>query len=140
MRNPGNNANDTNSHSSDARSDRQPGVTIVRLPFRRPTAVERRVLSRQSAAQRALRLVAGLALLVGSGTGVLMLPFSVRTRPLTADEALFTAVSALSTSGLNVITPGVDLSLFGQIVLMVLMQVGGIGFMVGAVLVYQLLG
>ncbi|HEU5088925.1 MAG TPA: potassium transporter TrkG, partial [Roseiflexaceae bacterium] len=36
--------------------------------------------------------------------------------------------------------PGLDLSLFGQIVLLVLMQVGGIGLMVGAVLVYQLLG
>lgn len=81
-----------------------------------------------------------LALLVAVGTGLLWLPASGAERPLTLDEALFTAVSALATTGLTVITPGRDLSLFGQLVLLALMQVGGIGFMVGAVVVFRLLG
>lgn len=74
------------------------------------------------------------------GTALLMLPLSGATRPLSAGEALFTAVSALATTGLSVITPGRDLSPFGQVLLLVLMQVGGIGFMVSAVAIFRLLG
>lgn len=90
--------------------------------------------------QRALRLVGGLAALTGGGTGLLMLPISGAERSLRADEALFTAVSALSTTGLSVITPGRDLSSIGQVVLLLLMQIGGIGFMVGAVAIFRLIG
>jgi trk system potassium uptake protein TrkH len=90
--------------------------------------------------QRALRLVLGLGALVAAGTALLMLPLSAAGRPLTADQALFTAVSALATTGLSVITPGRDLSTFGQVILLLLMQVGGIGFMVGAVAIFRLLG
>ena len=52
---------------------------------------------------------------------------------LTFQEALFTAVSALAVTGLSTITPGTDLTFFGQVVLMALIQIGGIGFMVLAV-------
>lgn len=88
----------------------------------------------------ALRLVLGLATLVVAGSLVLMLPAAGGARPLTPNEAFFTAVSALSVTGLSVITPAVDLSLFGQIVLLVLIQLGGVGFMVLAVLILSLLG
>src|SRR5690606_14641158 len=44
-------------------------------------------------------------------------------------EALFTSTSALSVCGLAVIDLGADLSLFGQTVVMALIQVGGIGIM-----------
>jgi trk system potassium uptake protein TrkH len=87
-----------------------------------------------------VRVAAGLALLVGLGTVLLWLPISGAERQLTLSEAFFTALSALATTGLSVITPGRDLSLFGQVVLLLLMQVGGIGFMVGAVIVFRLLG
>ena len=95
---------------------------------------------RLSQSQRGLGLVGGLALLVGAGTLLLALPISGAERALTWNEALFTAVSAVSTTGLNVITPGQDLSLFGQIVLLVLMQLGGVGFMVAAIAVFRLIG
>jgi trk system potassium uptake protein TrkH len=88
----------------------------------------------------ALRLVLGLAALVITGTLLLMLPLSGGTRSLTLSEALFTAVSALSVTGLSVITPSQDLSLFGQSVLLLLIQLGGVGFMVVAVLIFSLLG
>lgn len=78
-----------------------------------------------------LRLVGGLALLIVIGTLLLLLPIS-STRPLTFMEALFTAASALSVTGLSVITPVQDLSLVGQILLMLLIQIGGVGFMVVA--------
>jgi len=88
----------------------------------------------------ALRLVGGLALLVIIGTGLLLLPASGGQRPLRLNEALFTAVSALSVTGLSIITPSTDLSLFGQLVLLALIQIGGVGFMVVTVLVFRLLG
>ncbi|WP_322820593.1 TrkH family potassium uptake protein [Chloroflexus sp.] len=86
-----------------------------------------------------IRLVGGLALLIVIGTLLLLLPIS-STRPLTFMEALFTAASALSVTGLSVITPVQDLSLVGQILLMLLIQIGGVGFMVVAVIIFRLLG
>jgi len=85
-------------------------------------------------------LVSGLLWLVLAGTILLMLPVSSAGRPLRPDEALFTAVSAVATTGLTVIIPGEDLSVFGQLVLLVLMQLGGVGFMVVAVLAFRLIG
>ncbi|TBL75388.1 TrkH family potassium uptake protein [Paenibacillus thalictri] len=44
-------------------------------------------------------------------------------------DALFMAASAVCVTGLSVINPGTHLSTFGQIVLIVLVQIGGLGFM-----------
>jgi trk system potassium uptake protein TrkH len=89
---------------------------------------------------QAARLVLGLGALVIVGTALLMLPASSSGHPLPLSKACFTAISALATTGLSLITPGSDLSLFGQIVLLALMQIGGIGFMIGSVLIFRLLG
>jgi trk system potassium uptake protein TrkH len=88
----------------------------------------------------AVRLVAGLALLVALGTAALLLPGIGARRPLQPNEALFVATSALTTTGLTLVTPGSDLTLFGQAVLLILMQLGGIGFMVAAAVALRLLG
>ncbi len=89
--------------------------------------------------QTAVRLVAGLALLVALGTLLLSLP-GVATRPLALNEALFTATSALAVTGLSTITPALDLTTFGQVILLILIQIGGVGFMAAAVIVLRLLG
>ena len=88
----------------------------------------------------ALRLVVGLTLLVVFGTLALRWPGCGSQRPLTWMEACFTAVSALATTGLSIITPGKDLSLAGQWVLLLLIQLGGVGYMVLSVAVFLLLG
>jgi trk system potassium uptake protein TrkH len=88
----------------------------------------------------ALRLVGGLALLVGVGTLALLLPGVGASGRLTLSEAMFTATSAASVTGLSVITPSTDLTLFGQAILLVLIQLGGVGFMALAVLTFWLLG
>lgn len=88
----------------------------------------------------ALRLVLGLALLVVLGTLALRWPGCGNQRALTWSEAFFTSVSALATTGLSIITPGKDLSLLGQWVLLVLIQLGGVGYMVLSVAVFLLLG
>lgn len=93
-----------------------------------------------SQSERGLGVVGGLAALALIGAFLLWLPVSGSQRQLTWNEALFTSVSAVATTGLTIISPGADLSLFGQIVLLVLMQLGGVGFMVAAITVFRLIG
>jgi trk system potassium uptake protein TrkH len=88
----------------------------------------------------AVRLILGLFALIASGTMLLALPWAGTNRPLTLSEAAFTAVSALTTTGLSVIQPSRDLTLFGHLVLLLLMQCGAVGFVVLAVSVFRLLG
>jgi trk system potassium uptake protein len=88
----------------------------------------------------AARLAMGLLGLVAAGTVCLHLPGVSSGRPLSWSEALFTAVSALSVTGLSLIQPGRDLTLFGQLILLLLIQAGGVGFMVMAVVLFRLLG
>ncbi len=87
-----------------------------------------------------VRLVLGLAFLVFTGTLLLLVTEYLSDRPLTWNEAMFTTVSALTVTGLSVIAPGRDLTIEGQIVLLILIQLGGTGFMALAVVFFQLLG
>ena len=87
-----------------------------------------------------LRLVFGLAGMIVLGTALLSLPGVGAKGELSLNEAFFTATSALTVTGLTIITPGSDLTLFGQIILLILIQVGGVGFMVTAVIVFRLMG
>ncbi|MFV0443199.1 MAG: TrkH family potassium uptake protein [Planctomycetaceae bacterium] len=73
-------------------------------------------------------LAAYLSLIV-VGALVLMLPISHAdpARPFSPLEATFTSTSAVCVTGLSVRSIGQDLSRFGQGVLLVLIQLGGIG-------------
>ena len=62
------------------------------------------------------------------GAVVLMLPFS-HIGKLTFIDALFTSTSATCVTGLVVKVTPEDFTLFGQFILVLLMQVGGIGYM-----------
>ncbi len=100
--------------------------------------------ARRQAAQAAVRvpvrLVSGLAFLVLLGTFLLILPPMGRQEPLKLNEALFTAVSALTVTGLTIITPYQDLAGPGKIVLLLLIQLGGVGYMALAITVFRILG
>ena len=87
-----------------------------------------------------LRIVLGLLLLIATGTVMLMLPVMGEERPLTFMEALFTATSALTVTGLSTITASTMLSLTGQIFLLFLIQLGGVGYMFSASVALLLLG
>lgn len=50
-------------------------------------------------------------------------------RPLSFLQALFTATSALCVTGLNVVDPSKDFNRLGQFVIMLLIQVGGLGIL-----------
>ncbi|MBM3778416.1 MAG: Trk family potassium uptake protein [Acidimicrobiia bacterium] len=74
-------------------------------------------------------LVAGLAVLIALGTALLLLPQASSGPPLSVVNALFTATSAVCVTGLVVVDTPVDLSVFGQLVVLLLIQVGGLGYM-----------
>jgi trk system potassium uptake protein TrkH len=72
---------------------------------------------------------------------LLALPFcSRRGDPLSPMDATFTAVSGVCVTGLSVIDIGRDLSPVGQIVLLVGIQLGGLGIMTFSTIGLQLLG
>ncbi len=75
-------------------------------------------------------VVSGFALTILIGTMVLMLP-NARVGPGGASflEALFTATSAVCVTGLTVVDTAVYWTPFGQIVILVLIQIGGFGIM-----------
>ena len=78
--------------------------------------------------QRAI--VLWFLLAIAAGTGLLSLPCAAPPgRPLTFLEAAFTACSAVCVTGLTVIDPGTALSTFGKVVLMTLVELGGLGVM-----------
>ena len=79
------------------------------------------------------------AVLILIGALLFLLPFAV-TREITFSDALFTATSAVTVTGLAVLDSGADLTLFGQIVLALLIQLGGLGLMTFAVIILGLLG
>lgn len=86
-------------------------------------------------------LVTGFILLIAVGTLLLKLPIAVtKGVHLSFIDALFTATSALCVTGLTVVDTGTTFSLFGQVVIMTLVFVGGIGFMTVATLIYMVLG
>lgn len=75
------------------------------------------------------------------GTLLLMLPLAtVDARGLPWIDAMFMATSALCVTGLVVVDTGTVLSRFGQLVILVLMQIGGLGFMSLAAMIAILLG
>lgn len=73
-------------------------------------------------------IVSSFALLILAGTVLLMLPFSSKAGHVTGPlEALFTATSATCVTGLVVFDTYVYWSVFGQIVILTLIQLGGLG-------------
>ncbi len=63
------------------------------------------------------------------GTVLLMLPRTTLLAPLSFVDALFMATSAVCITGLTVTDISTNFSLFGQTVIMLLIQVGGLGIM-----------
>ena len=75
------------------------------------------------------RLIAlGFLSVIAAGTILLCLPVSRSGRtPVPPLDALFSAVSAVCVTGLVTVDTGTAYSLFGQIVIAVLIQIGGLG-------------
>jgi len=75
------------------------------------------------------------AFLVTVGTALLMLPIATNDGSATRFiDALFTATSAACVTGLTVLDTATHWSPFGQVVILVLIQIGGFGIMAGSTL------
>src|SRR5574342_593540 len=82
-------------------------------------------------------LVLGFIIITLTGTFLLMLPAaSVNGTSQSFIDALFTATSGVSTTGLVVVDTGSYYTLFGQWVILILIQIGGLGYMVFIVMVF----
>ncbi len=86
-------------------------------------------------------LTVGFALIVLIGASLLSLPFATRSNePLAFFDALFTATSATCVTGLSLFDTYSTFTWFGQAVILLLIQIGGLGFMTVSILVAILLG
>lgn len=74
-------------------------------------------------------VAAGYAAVILAGTLLLLLPISAREGMTTPLQALFTSVSASCVTGLALVDTAVHWSIFGQMVILCLIQIGGLGFM-----------
>lgn len=75
-------------------------------------------------------LVCGFVAVIALGTVLLCLPLAARTGTWTSPlDSAFTAVSATCVTGLSVFDTWEHWSLFGQLVILLLIQIGGLGFM-----------
>ena len=82
-------------------------------------------------------IIFGFLLLILAGTLLLMLPFSTREWGGAAfPDALFTATSATCVTGLVIHDTASYWSLFGQLVILFLIQVGGMGVVTMAVAIF----
>ena len=86
-------------------------------------------------------LALGFLAVILLGTVLLALPAASRNgKGIGLFDSLFTATSAVCVTGLVAVDTGTTFSLFGQVILLVLIQVGGLGFMVFATMIMVALG
>ncbi|GEO68701.1 TrkH family potassium uptake protein [Levilactobacillus acidifarinae] len=86
------------------------------------------------------KMVFGFILIIAVGTILLSLPAATRTgqgTPLI--DVLFTAASATCITGLTVVNTAAHWSVFGQLVILGMAEVGALGYMTFAVLLFNLI-
>ena len=85
-------------------------------------------------------LVGGFALLILIGAILLATPWASGPNKLPFIDALFTSTSAVCVTGLTVVDTGLAFSFFGQVLIVVLIQSGGLGIMTFAAIAFQMFG
>ena len=87
-----------------------------------------------------LVFIYGFASFIAIGTLILALPAASAAGQWTpVPDALFTSTSAVCVTGLVVVDTGTYWSTFGQVVILLLIQLGGFGFMTSSTLLLLLL-
>ena len=88
-----------------------------------------------------VRIIAvGYLMVIVAGTLLLLLPFATAIGKSTDFlTALFTATTSTCVTGLVVVDTGTHWSLFGQLVILLMIQVGGLGFMTMGMLLAMML-
>jgi trk system potassium uptake protein TrkH len=129
----------------DMPSGHLPGNRVIRRRLRStqiiplPAPVERsQVLSPQDYARR---FVAAFLALIAIGTLILSLPIANEGgQDVGWIDAMFTAVSALAVTGLVTVDSQAQWSFIGEVTILLLIQIGGLGFTVGASILLVTMG
>ncbi|WP_157252108.1 TrkH family potassium uptake protein [Nonomuraea typhae] len=108
------------------------------MPFTRRARWSAALLSRFH--HPAQIVVTSFGLLVLAGTILLLQPISTVGKPAGVVEALFTATSAVTVTGLAIVDTQSHWSVFGEVVIAALVQVGGLGIMTFATVFAVLIG
>ncbi|MCB0173756.1 MAG: hypothetical protein KDI02_01025 [Anaerolineae bacterium] len=86
-------------------------------------------------------LILGFAAIILIGSFLLALPVATQgPGSISWLDALFTSTSATTVTGLAVVSTEATFSLFGEIVILLLMQVGGMGFIILSIVLFRLIG
>ena len=85
-------------------------------------------------------LFGGFALLILLGAILLTTPWAAHPGKVSFVDALFTSTSAVCVTGLTVVDTGSDFTFLGQVIIVILIQLGGLGIMTFAALAFQTLG
>ncbi len=108
------------------------GIHTARMAERKP---------RRAVDSGIVRIMAGFGLIILVGFILLSLPIASSDREWVEPRvSLFTTVSAVCVTGLIVVDTPEHWSLFGEIVVLTLIQIGGLGYMVGTTVVLWALG
>jgi trk system potassium uptake protein len=98
------------------------GSPIFRILRKRSQSSEPRLAPTQL-------FVISFAFVILIGTGLLLLPEATNSGSINVVDALFTATSATCVTGLIVVDTGSYFTFFGQLVTIILIQIGGLGLM-----------
>jgi trk system potassium uptake protein TrkH len=85
-------------------------------------------------------LVAGFSVIILIGSILLSLPIAVSNGEVNFLASFFTATSALCVTGLVLVDTGTHWTAFGQVVILLLFQVGGLGIMAFAAFLAFIMG
>ncbi|MEW5910375.1 MAG: potassium transporter TrkG, partial [Thermodesulfobacteriota bacterium] len=89
---------------------------------------------------QATLLFMSFVFMVVAGAGLLMIPNATVSGHIDLMDAMFTAASAVCVTGLTVVDTGTYFTLFGQIIILALIQIGGLGVMTLSVIVFRIMG
>lgn len=85
-------------------------------------------------------IVSFLSIIV-AGTILLVMPFTTKDfRTIGFVDSLFMATSAVCVTGLSVVNVGTTFTIYGKIVMMILMEIGGLSFITIAIFFYTMIG
>ena len=84
-------------------------------------------------------IILGFLVTIAIGTVILMLPIS-NNKPIRIVEALFTVVSSTCVTGLTTVPISEQFTTFGKTIIMLLIEIGGLGFMVFVSLILMIFG
>ncbi|EPE61463.1 ktr system potassium uptake protein B [Exiguobacterium sp. S17] len=109
-------------------------LTVRELRLKRVEALYRLVFEKPA------RFIAtGFLLAILIGASLLYMPFA-QTEPVSWIDCLFIATSAATVTGLATIDIGASFNTFGELVIVALIQIGGLGFMTVALMLLSVLG